>query len=79
MNFGLDSLEDKEFLGSIKFRAIQGIPTAILVLLPMSLIRDMSGFRYVSFASIIALIYTGVVLLVELPDYAKKYYNEDDC
>jgi hypothetical protein len=45
MNFGLDSPEDIEFLGSIKFRAIQGIPTAILVLLPMSLIRDMSGFR----------------------------------
>jgi hypothetical protein len=36
----------------------------------------MSGFRYVSFASIIALFYTGVVLLVELPEYARVNYPE---
>ena len=35
----------------------------------------MSGFRYVSFASIFALIYTGVVLFVELPDYYQKYHD----
>ena len=34
----------------------------------------MHGFRYVSVASIIALIYTGVVLLVELPSYFTAYY-----
>lgn len=42
----------------------------MVFLIPLSLIKDMSGFRYVSFASIIALFYTGVVLLVELPEYA---------
>ena len=41
----------------------------------MSLIKDMSGFRYISFASIFALFYTGVVLLVEMPDYISVYYN----
>jgi amino acid permease len=45
----------------------------------MSLIKDMSGFRYVSFASIIALFYTGIVLLVELPEYARKNYTPERC
>ena len=41
----------------------------------LSLIKDMSGFRYISFASIFALIYTGVVLLIELPSYVKENYE----
>lgn len=56
-------------INSITFRAIQGSVTALVVLFPLSLIKDMSGFRYISFASIIALIYTGIVMLVELPAY----------
>lgn len=60
---------------SWKFRAAVGAPIAAVVLLPMSLIKDMSGFRYISFASIFALFYTGIVLLVEMPDYIKA--NKD--
>lgn len=63
-------VNDKEFMESWKFRAAVGVPIAAAVLLPMSLIKDMSGFRYISFASIFALFYTGVVLLIELPDYS---------
>ncbi len=51
------------------------IPIAIVILFPMSLIRDMSGFRYVSIASIVALIYMGIVLLIELPEYFQYYHN----
>ena len=61
----------------MKFRAIQAVPTAIFVIFPMSLIRDMSGFRYVSTLSIIALFYTGIVLLIELPDYISKNYKPE--
>lgn len=68
---------DPEFYDNIKFRAIQALPTAALFLFPLSLIRDMSGFRYVSFASIIALFYTGIVLLIELPSYISKNYSPD--
>jgi hypothetical protein len=46
-----------------------GAPIAGLILLPMSMIKDMSGFRYISFASIFALFYTGIVLLIEMPEY----------
>ena len=66
---------DPDFYDNMKFRALQSIPTAALFLFPLCMIRDMSGFRYVSFASIIALFYTGVVLLVELPGYIHKNYK----
>lgn len=59
-----------EFFKSIEFRAIQGIPTAFIFLVPLSLIKDMSGFRYISIASIGALFYTAIVLLIELPEYS---------
>ena len=61
----------------MKFRAIQAVPTAIVVIFPLSLIRDMSGFRYVSTASIIALFYTMLVLLIELPDYITLNYKPE--
>ena len=46
---------------------------ASLILFPLSLKRDMSDFRYVSLASIGALLYTGVVLLVEVPEYYQHF------
>lgn len=42
---------------------------AVLILFPLSMKRDMSDFRYVSLASIGALLYTGVVLICEIPEY----------
>ena len=61
-----------------RFRALQGGITAGVFLLPLSMIRDMSGFRYISFASIFALIYTGLVLIVELPSYVSANYEHAD-
>jgi len=60
---------DPDFVDSTKFALIQSLPTAVFLLLPLSIKRDMSAFRYVSLASIGALLYTGVVLLIELPTY----------
>lgn len=54
---------------SLMLSIYQGVPTAFLFLLPLALMKDMSAFRYVSLASIGALAYTGIVLIVELPDY----------
>ena len=53
--------------------AYQAIPTAIFILFPMSLLKDMSAFRHVSLASIGALMYTGVVLIIELPSYYDQF------
>jgi amino acid permease len=68
-------IADPDFYGSWKYRAIQGAPTAALVLLPLSMIKDMSGFRHISVVSIFALLYTGMVLFVELPAYIHKNYE----
>jgi len=53
-------------------------PTALLILFPLSLIRDMSGFRHISVVSIFALLYTGIILFVELPSYAKYASDHRD-
>ena len=45
------------------------MPTALLILYPLSVKRDMGALRYVSMFSIIALVYTGIVLTIELPSY----------
>ena len=45
----------------------------MILLIPLSLKRDMSAFRYVSMASIASLVYTAVVLILELPEYYKHY------
>ena len=51
----------------------QAVPTAFLVFYPLSIKRDMSAFRYVSLCSLFALLYTGVVLIVELPSYYSHF------
>jgi amino acid permease len=58
-----------------EFRAIQGGAVAFAILLPLSMIRDMSGFRYISIASIVAILYTAIVLLAELPEYISANFN----
>ena len=57
-------LADIEFYSTWKYRAMQGVPTAAFILLPLSMIRDMSGFRHISVISILALVYTGVILFI---------------
>lgn len=39
------------------------------------MIKDMSGFRYLSFASIAALFYMGIVLICEMPAYIQQFYD----
>ena len=59
-----------DFFQGWQYRAMECGPIALFILFPLSLIRDMSGFRHISVVSIFALIYTGIVLFVELPGYA---------
>ena len=51
----------------------EGVPLAVLVLIPLCTLRDMSAFRYISLASIVSLFYMGVVLIVELPAYYRHF------
>ena len=53
----------------------QAVPLSLLVLFPMSLLRDMSAFRYISLASIFSLTYMGIVLIIDLPSYYKYFVH----
>ena len=59
-----------------RFILIQSGVVAFLILLPLSMKTDMSAFRYISLASIGALVYVGVLLLVELPKYFNWYWDD---
>jgi len=49
------------------------IPVAYLIFLPLSVMRDMSAFRYCGLFSLLSLTYTGIVLSIEVPYYRREY------
>jgi amino acid permease len=70
---GVSPEDNFAFYETWQYRAMQGIPTAVIILYPLSLIKDMSGFRHISIISIFVLVYTAIVLICELPEYIKAY------
>ena len=71
INFGAD----EEFSQTMAFRAMVGIPTTIFFYFPLSLKTDMSAFQYGGLASIVALFYVALVMMIELPFYAKQNFE----
>lgn len=65
--FGLSSV----YVSSIEFRAITNTAIALIVLIPISLLRDISSLAFASILSLVALTYTGILMFAELP-----YYND---
>lgn len=49
---------------------------ATFVLVPLCYKRDMDAFKYVSLLSIGALLYTGIVLIIEIPEYYQHFIND---
>lgn len=49
-----------------------------LVLYPLSLLRDMSSLRYAGLGSLLALIYTAIVLIIDLPEYYRHFKETAD-
>ena len=62
-----------EFTSSAEFRAFVNIPIAAIVVMPLSMMRDLSSLAFASVLSLLALTYTGIVMYVELPWYNKLY------
>ena len=64
-------------------RSIFTIGIGFILLMPVSLKKDMSSFRYITFVAILAEIYTGIVLIIQLPKYMRyardnpAIYQED--
>jgi len=60
---------DTTFTNSMKFRALIGIPATIFLYFPLSMKRDMSAFAYGGVASVIALLYVALIMVIEMPFY----------
>lgn len=54
------------------------IPAAALIFFPLSMLRDMSSLSFASLGAIVALVFTAIVLIVELPFYAKENHNNPE-
>lgn len=64
---------DTELARTKLYATYFAVPMAVLVLYPLSIMEDMSGLRYVSLFSLVALCYTALVFLVEAPKYYKHF------
>jgi amino acid permease len=67
--FGLDF----SYIDTIKFRAIVNFPMAIVFLIPISLLRDITSLAFASLLSLLSLTYTCILMYAELPFYNKEY------
>lgn len=56
----------------------QNLAVATFIILPLSIKRNMDAFKYISIASIGSLVYTGIVLIVEAPEYYKANIGAAD-
>lgn len=72
-NLGLS----EDFTSSMRFRAYVVVPLGYLVLFPLSSLRDISSLRYATMASIFALTYTCIVLVVECYWYNQAYKHKE--
>lgn len=59
---------DKDYV-----RALINYPIAVLILLPLSLMRDMSSLAFAGVMSLASITYTMIVLVVEAPFYYPEY------
>lgn len=63
---------NKTFVDSIGFRALVGGPATLFCFFPLSLLREMSAFAAGGLASLVALFYTAIVMVIECPFYYKQ-------
>ena len=68
--------ESSEYFTTMQFRAFVNLPISCVILLPLSLKRDMSSLAFAGIMSVVALFYTMMVLIVEAPLYAEDYRND---
>ena len=62
----------------MEFRALVSVPLGYLILFPLSSLRDISSLRFATMASIFALSYTCLLLIVECYWYNREYKDDPD-
>ena len=69
---------DDDFLESFEFRLCVNVPIAAVILFPLSMKRDMSSLAFAGVLSVVALFYTLIVLIAEVPFYYQIYADKPD-
>ena len=78
VQFIAESFEaDPQYTNNMQFRAVVGVPSMLLLFLPISMIRDMSAFAYFGIASVIALVYVALPMVIEMPFYYQESMTRD--
>lgn len=67
----------REQVYSWQMRALIGAPTAILFVFPLSMMKNMHDFRYLSLFAFGCVFYTVSVAILELPGYILKNFRPD--
>jgi amino acid permease len=58
------------------FKVVQAVVTTLFLIFPLSLAKSMSALRYISLVSIGSILYTLIVMLVEVGPYYNLYHNQ---
>lgn len=69
------NLASKDFTYGIGTFIVITLITNYLVIVPLSLIENLHGFRYISLIAIASIIYCDVVLIAQLPSYYEANYR----
>ena len=71
----IEKFYDKSIWGQIWFKLAAMLGTALILILPLNLQKDITKFRFTSIFGIFCLFLVTIILIVELPDYIS--YNND--
>jgi amino acid permease len=70
-----ESLTGNLLDGSISwFKVVQTLLTLAIIIFPLSLKKEMSSFRYFSLVSLLALGFTLLCVIIEMPFYVNEYH-----
>ncbi|CDW77672.1 UNKNOWN [Stylonychia lemnae] len=69
---------DKSYVQSSEVKIAITAFIGLFILFPTGSIREMSGFRYISIISLASLVYIMLILLFELPYYAKQNFDAEN-
>jgi len=62
---------------TLRWRCFITIPVSVFIIFPLCLIKKMSGFRFLSIFGMLGILYTLIILLVQLPSYMQAHFSWD--
>lgn len=79
-SFGYSSISDfneNGLFSQLWFRIVGMIGYALVILLPMNFLKDVSKLRFTSLLGLFSLLMTLIVIAYQLPDFINKFYKDN--